>query len=304
MSLSVKEIITLNTLFGVGSKHIYPIAFQPCNAPILERIRQNNIPFKIDGKRTSITAQHILEAEQTADRIITDSIQSKIGLLSFFDDNYPDKLRRTIDEKGNATPPLLLYYKGDLSLLHMPCATIVGTRQPSVAGVKASSYLSQQLARQGFCIVSGLALGCDTAAHKSALNENGKTIAILAHGLDIITPYSNKALAHEIVTKGGLLLSEYPIHTSFSKYSFISRDRLQASLSNLCIVVQTGINGGCMHVSNATLLSHKPLYTVYFKDEATRNLDITAGNDYLVKKGATYLTGNDNLDELFLRFKN
>ena len=304
MSLSVKEIITLSTLFGVGSKYIYQIASQPCNTPLLERIRQHNHPFKINGKRTDITAQQIHDAEQIADSIIADSIRSNIGLLSFYDDNYPDKLRRTIDEKGNATPPLLLYYKGDISLIHMPCATIVGTRQPSDSGIKASSYISQQLTRQGFCIVSGLALGCDTAAHKSALNENGKTIAILAHGLDIITPYCNKPLAHEIVAKGGLLLSEYPIHTTFSKYSFISRDRLQASLSNLCIVVQTGINGGCMHVSNATLLAHKPLYTVYFKDEETRNLEITAGNDYLVKKGATYLTGNDNLNELFLRFKN
>lgn len=88
---------------------------------------------------------------------------------------------------------------------------------------------------------------------------------------------------------------EYPVGMSFSKYSFISRDRLQAGLSRATVVVQTDKNGGSMHVANATLAARKTLFTIYFEDEKTRSLDISKGNASLVAKGARYLKESDDL---------
>lgn len=294
MSFSIKEIITLNQLFGVGSKLLYQVEKQQGDT-LLQRLSACHIFIKENGRSIPIEQRHISQAEQQAEWILQQSQTQNIHLLSYYDDKFPTSLKEITNVKGEPDHPFLLYYKGDLSALHYPCVAIVGTRQPTVQGKRASYYLAEQFAKEELCIVSGLALGCDTYGHQGALSVGGRTIAFLAHGLDTIFPPENRRLAQNIINNKGLLLSEYPIGTPFSKYNFISRDRLQAGMSLATIVIQTGTEGGTMHVANATLNAGKKLFVCHFNDEVTRNAIITQGNKLLAQQGAIYLKGSDDL---------
>jgi DNA processing protein len=181
---------------------------------------------------------------------------------------------------------------------------IIGTREITSGGEKAGLYLAKEFAKRGLCIVSGLAIGCDTCGHRGALAVGGKTVAFLAHGLDTIYPPENEGLAKEIVEKGGLLVSEYPAGTPINRHFLVARDRLQAGLAKATLVIQTGVSGGTMHASNTTLEAGKTLYVVSFSDDETRNNEKTKGNEFLAKKGAKYIKGDDDLDKIADEIKN
>jgi len=171
-----------------------------------------------------------------------------LAVIDIFSEEYPVILKRLDD------PPLVLFVKGRPSALYTqrPLA-IVGSRTPSSYTRKAGSMLSSLAASKASCVVSGLAIGCDTIAHYEALAKGSCTVAILAHGLDTVYPASNKALASDIVESGGCLVSEYPLGTPPRPNQFIARDRIQAGLSNSGILLQSSAQGGSMHAMRALL---------------------------------------------------
>ncbi|AEF80166.1 DNA-processing protein DprA [Leadbettera azotonutricia] len=143
-----------------------------------------------------------------------------------------------------------LYALGNTALLGETfAAAVVGTTTPSEAAKAACAETTSFLVEKGFVIVSGLAAGCDTIAHQSCLDAGGKTIAVLAHGLDICYPRSNLNLRDAILEKGGLLLSEYPPGTKPRKNFFVARDRIQSGLSRGIVVIETDVTGGTMHTA-------------------------------------------------------
>ncbi len=142
-------------------------------------------------------------------------------------------------------PPEVLYAKGNTDLLHKPAVAIVGARELSEAGAKYAREIAKFYARKGFVIVSGLALGADTIAMKSALESGGRVIAVLPT-LGKIIPKSNEELANEILDNEGLLISEW-IARSVRKYMYIKRNRIISGISLGIVVVETGIEGGTMH---------------------------------------------------------
>lgn len=292
--MTLSETIALSYLLGIASKKLYRFV-EYTGEDLIQRLMESSLTIKEEGESIPIGKTHIEQAFAYAQKVIERSQAEEIQFLLYGDEAYPEILRRTTNERGDLTPPVLLYAKGDLSVAKEPCIAIAGTRHPSQEGVAASKQLAEAFVKEGLAVVSGLALGCDTAAHEGALAAKGKTVAFLAHGLHMVTPTENIGLAKRIVENGGLLLSEYPVGMSFSKYSFISRDRLQAGLSRATVVVQTDKNGGSMHVANATLAARKTLFTIYFEDEKTRSLDISKGNASLVAKGARYLKESDDL---------
>lgn len=301
LNLTTKEIIALGFLFGVGSKKIHAIAETP-GEDLLRRISACGFTLKEKGKEP-VSSACLEEAFGFAESVLRQCATWDVKPLRYDDEAYPEILRHTVDEKGERTPPLLLYALGDLSALSAPCVAIVGTRNPTKEGAQTAHYLSKHFAEEGFCIVSGLALGCDTYAHRGALEANGRTVAFLAHGLDTLIPPENRNLAKDIVRHGGLLLSEYPFGTSNTKYAFIARDRLQGGLSLATIVVQTSTEGGSMHVAKCTLKAGKPLYTVYFKDASVRTLEATSGNELLVHMGGQYLKSDIGLQDVCAKLK-
>ena len=314
MKLNALQLLTLTNLVGVGNKSVLKVGnYLQENrleiqswadlVPILEFLKVKTKEEGVKGT-VKIKEEHLLNAERIAKQIIESSEKLDIGVVTYFEDNFPAILRSTTDEAGKPAPPIVLYYKGDLSITSMPGLAIIGTREATPEGVKAGTFLASEFAKRGLSIVSGLAIGCDTCGHRGALAVGGKTVAFLAHGLDMVYPPENESLAHEIVENGGLLLSEYPIGIGVNRYNLVARDRLQAGLSNATLVIQTGVHGGTMHASIATLNSHKPLYVVYHSNDATRNHEKSLGLETLHKKGAKYIAGGDDRDKIAEDIKN
>lgn len=157
-----------------------------------------------------------------------------------------------------ADPPAVLYVRGQL-LPGPRYVACVGTRQPSLFGQTAAQKIAGFLAKQGWSIVSGLALGVDTRCHEAALAAGGHTVAVLANGLDTVYPAQNRGLAERILAAGGALLSEQPLGTTAIPRNLIARDRLQSGMSAATIVMQTDLIGGTMHTVRFAVMQNRPL---------------------------------------------
>lgn len=302
MPLSKEYILALKSLNGVGSKKILKIGSFIENNNIIVSSFKDLIPIldelNIKVNKKTVKDDVLEKAIKSTERFIALNDAKGIGITTYYDDDFPSMLRKTINEEGKLDPPIILYYKGDLSISKLPGLAVIGTREVTDFGSKAGLYITQEFAKRGFCIVSGLAIGCDTVGHQGALSVGGKTIAFLAHGLDVIYPPKNTDLAQMIVDNGGLLLSEYPIGTSVNRYNLVARDRLQAGMSLATLVIQTGERGGTMHAANATLIAQKPLYTIKFQHPYQNFHEKSLGNALLVKKGAKYISGDSNIDSI------
>ena len=295
--LTPELVITLQQLEGIGNKTILTKIGERIISPIQTVSELSSLWKTLKGKKfESITDYEIIEANRSAKRIIKKAEDEGVGIITYYDTKYPEILRNCTDEQGKLDPPLVLYYRGNIKALDMPCIAVIGTREPTTNGIIAGEYFAGEFAKKGYNIVSGLAIGCDTAGHKGALDAKCITTAFLANGLDwySIYPKENLKLAQEIVSNGGLLLSEYPIGQSCGRYGLVARDRLQAGLAKATIVVQTGVQGGTMHAVNATLASGKPLFAVEYRNLADTNHEKVQGNIMLIRdKGAIPLRSNE-----------
>lgn len=299
MALTKEYLIALKGLPGIGTQKLLKIGDYIKDNRIDIKNTESLIPvlqtLKIKVNKADIGMDLLIEAMEKAKGVIEANEKAGIGIITYFDDDFPETLRDTINEEGKLDPPMILFYKGNLSITKMPQLAVIGTREVTSFGEKAGIYLTKKFCEQGFCIVSGLATGCDTVGHKAALASGGKTIAFLAHGLDSVFPPENKGLAQEILDKGGLLISEYPLGIGVNRYNLVARDRLQAGLAKATLVIQTGEQGGTMHASNTTLKANKPLYVVKFSNPEHNTHEKSLGNALLVKKGAKFINATDDL---------
>lgn len=205
--------------------------------------------------------------------------QAGITLLPYFASDYP----RALHALGGARP-VLLYAKGNLGLLQSRASIlgIVGTRQPSPEGLAAAHRIAYEEAEKGRVILSGLAYGCDAAAHHGALDATGRTIAVIATGLDRAHPEAHQALQDRIIASGGLVLSEYPLATPVDTYRLIARDRLQAALSAELLVIECGVQSGTMHTVHFAERYHRPIFAL---PPHTDRLSSLEGNRQLLQSG-------------------
>ena len=182
---------------------------------------------------------------------------------------------------GNDCPERI-YALGDVKLLESEnTVAIIGSRKASRSGNSAAYTLAVRLAKEGAVIVSGLALGCDAAEHRGCLAAGGKTIAIVATGLDLTHPHENKPLQEEILQKGGLILSEQPLGTKANPTRLVARNRLQAALSQRVIVAECPEHSGTMHTVRFAQKYGKKVQSVFFKAKNEMN----SGNRYIVEQG-------------------
>ncbi|MCR5420419.1 MAG: DNA-processing protein DprA [Lachnospiraceae bacterium] len=289
-----KIVLTLMQLKGISRKTVLNHISIPNNIDcskeavfqILEEARRDS------KKIREYTSEDIKNAIEEAEKIQDNCLKMDIKILSFLDEGYPQLLRKSDD------PPSLIYYKGDLSYINsMNAVAIIGTREPSTFGSKVANKLGESLAIRGFVDVSGLALGCDTEGHKGCLNAGGKTIAVLAGGLEKIYPAVNKKLAEEIVEKGGAIMSEYPPYANVFKGAFVDRDRIQAALSSGVMVIETREKGGTLHAvryaGDYDRLVGCVKHTGKYSD-----IEQSEGNKMLVRNGKAVFIANDaDLDE-------
>lgn len=232
------------------------------------------------NKRITVPDDEDLERAWTkAIDTIEISMNSGITVICGRDEQYPDRLKRIGD------PPPVLFAKGNVDALNGEVSiAIIGTREPTEFGEKSGHRIAAFLACSGAVIVSGLARGCDTTGHRGCLDAGGKTVAVLAHGLDSVHPKENTTLANEIVTTGGCLVSEYATGTRPSRNFFVERDRLQSGLSDGVIVIETGVKGGTLHTARFCLEQRRRLAVVMHIDKWQEH-EKAQGNKMLLKEG-------------------
>ncbi len=196
---------------------------------------------------------------------------------------YP-RLLREID-----SAPIGMYRKGNYDF-KQPSVAIVGSRRTTLYGQSVAKKLGAELARLGFCVVSGLARGIDTAAHEGALSVGGKTVAVLGNGIDIIYPAENLGLYRQIAETGAVL-SEFPFTRRADKQSFAMRNRIVAGICDAVVVVESDVSGGSMITARFAGEQGRLIFAVPGRiDQAT-----SAGCHQLIRDGATLLTGVDDI---------
>lgn len=219
--------------------------------------------------------------------IISDSEE---GIVSIYDDLFPVINKQV---KSNGDKPYLLFYKGDLKLINNlnKNVAVIGLINPDEKIIKREANVVKKLTDNDLIIVSGLALGCDSVAHKLCIENNGKTVAILPSQISKIYPAENKKLAEEIVKKGGLLISEYYKEPK-TKYEainrFIQRDRLQAMFSKAIILIASYRKGegdsGSRHAMEAARKYEIDRYVLYNKKIDENNKQFSLNRDLLFDK--------------------
>jgi DNA processing protein len=177
-------------------------------------------------------------------------------LLTREDEAYPERLLEIYD------PPAVLWIRGDATVLARPGIAVVGTRQPSPYGLGMAEMLSRDLANRRLTILSGMARGVDSAAHKGALDAGGKTIAVWGTGIDVVYPKENKRLAERIVESGGTIVSEYPLGTFPAPQNFPIRNRILSGMSVGVLVVEAGEYSGTRITARCAMEQNRDVYAV------------------------------------------
>ncbi|MDE3197074.1 MAG: DNA-processing protein DprA, partial [Acidobacteriota bacterium] len=210
------------------------------------------------------------------------------GLIPLNDPRYPETLRGIYD------PPPVLFARGNVELLSSVCVAVVGTRHPTPYGVSASERLAGDLARAGMTIVSGMARGIDTSAHKACLAAGGLTIAVLGCGVDVVYPSENKKLAAEIAARG-LMVSEFPMGATAFPQNFPIRNRVISGLSCGLVVVEGAQYSGSAITARLAVEQGKEVFAV----PGNITSKMSWGPNLLIKQGAKLVQDwNDVVVEL------
>jgi len=201
--------------------------------------------------------------------------EAGVQLIVLNDSRYPEMLRAVFD------PPPVLFARGRIDLLSSVCIGVVGTRHPTPYGVAASERLTGDLARAGLTIVSGMARGIDTSAHKAALAAEGATVAVLGCGVDIVYPSENKKLAAEIAAKG-LMVSEFPMGATAFPQNFPLRNRVISGLSYGILVVEGAQYSGSAITARLAMDQGREVFSV----PGNITSKMSWGPNLLIKQGA------------------
>lgn len=185
-----------------------------------------------------------------------------------------------------SAPPKQLFYIGESITDYLPAVTIVGSRKLTSYGKDVTYRLAYDLAKQGITIISGLALGADGVAHQGAIEAGGRTIAVLANGLDQITPRSHRNLAIDLLKKGGTIVSEYEPGMPALKQNFVARNRIISALSEMTIITESAEAGGSLRTASFAVEQNKMVGAIPGNITSSQSI----GTNNLIKSGATPIT--------------
>jgi len=295
----LKYLNALNKISGVGAQKMRKlIGFFGHGETVwkanLESLIQSSIGEKIAG--------HIFEERNyiNPDAEWEKTIKENVSVIDWNDSRYPTLLKESLH------PPYLLYIKSSLSIddpaflgfIETPSVAVVGARKNSPYGALVAQNLSKELADAGITVVSGMAFGIDSFAHRGAIDSGGLTIAVLGNSLDEknIHPKSNINLSREIV-RSGALISEYPVETGAGPLTFPARNRIVAGLTLGTIVIEAGEKSGALITAQMALESNREVFAI----PGSIFSDASVGTHNLLRSGAKIVTGiKDILEELGL----
>ena len=188
-------------------------------------------------------------------------------------------------------PPKKLFIRGKLPAKRVKTVAIVGTRKPSAYGREIATKIASECAKNGIVVVSGLALGIDSIAHRAAINSGGKTIAVLANSVDKIYPRSHEDLGQKILQTNGAILSEYPNNTPARPWQFLARNRIVSGLADAVVIIEAASRSGTLSTANHALDQGKEIFAV----PGNITSPLSAGCNQLIKNGANPLTSVEDL---------
>jgi DNA processing protein len=266
--LGAQTFCELLKVFG-NPRNIYAASFQQLKAVVADHIA------------TEISRG--VNEETLAESMRWLSLENNF-LVTLADSHYPKSLLEITD------PPPVLYAKGKLELLNQPSIAIVGSRNATTQGKENAEAFAKGLSSFGLCIVSGLALGIDGAAHRGAMQANGSTIAVTATGLDIVYPSKHLDLAHQIA-KHGLLISEFALGETSKPQNFPRRNRLISGLSLGCLVVEASLQSGSQITARLATEQGREVFVI----PGSIHSPTSKGCHQLIKQGAKLV---DNLQDI------
>lgn len=270
MSENAQTVLALSRLPGVGRVRLRNLLGQ-LRIDAKSDLSFSDVVEQFKDRLPTFTRSDLDVALASADKILAQCDSLGISVRPYAGPTYPPQLARL------AEPPALLFSIGDFEFARRPRIAVIGTRKPTKWGLKTARACAAKIAESHGVVVSGLALGIDTAAHAASIDHGGPTWAILAHGLHTVSPSSNRELAKQIVDRGGALVSEYAPGEHAQRHFFVERDRIQAGLADAVLVIESGIDGGAMHTVKFAHEARVPVWTT-FPQTKIQNAEISSGD--------------------------
>jgi len=240
---------------GLGPKRIVDAVREldaPCQLFSLPLTSLESLKFPAEAAQFVFDGRARSAAEQEWGRVAA----AGATIVSYSCSEYPERLREIYD------PPPVLWVRGEIGLLAKPAIAVVGTRHPTPYGTGVTEMLARELAARRLLILSGMARGIDSSAHKGALTARMPTVAVWGTGVDVIYPKENKKLAEEILATGGAIVSEVPMGTFPAPQNFPRRNRIISGLSIAVLVVEAGENSGTRVTARCAAEQNRDLYAV------------------------------------------
>ncbi len=235
-----ESFIALNQVAGLGPITVSRLVEAMGSASAIRQAAAADLQaVRGVGRDRAAQIRRELEAADPAAELAR-AAELGVTLLTWADAAYPAQL------KAIADPPLVLYVRGDATALRGPGVAVVGTRHPTVYGREASRRMAYQLAAAGYVVVSGLAHGIDTEAHRGAVQAKGRTVAVLGGALDRLYPADNEGLAAEMTAAGGAVVSEFPFGRAPDRQTFPMRNRVVSGLSRGVLVIEAPVHSGTL----------------------------------------------------------
>ncbi|QQS36853.1 MAG: DNA-protecting protein DprA [Ignavibacteriales bacterium] len=300
--LSFDQLVNLQLLLsveGIGPGKIRSLLAQFKSTEKILSADYNSL-VKVEGISTNLGKRivRVKSRREETERFVETELNTleKIGgrIITVWDKEFPSLLKKIYD------PPLLLYVKGNFSEQDNYSLAIVGTRMPTNYGRVQTEKIAGELCENNITIISGLARGIDSIAHKSCIKKNGRTIAVIGSGLDVIYPPENKKLFDEI-SETGLIISEFSLGAKPDAPNFPKRNRIISGMSLGCIVIETGITGGAMQTASFALDQNREVFAL----PGYVGVRQSEGTNALIQKGEAKLitSAEDVLVELELKLK-
>jgi len=276
-------LCSLHEVNGIGSKSLWKIkevfgSFQACYEA---NMRDLHASFLAEDVINSIIT--LRNSDPLAD--LNQMAAAGIESITWEEDAYPAMLRHI------SNPPYILYYRGRIDCLDDPAIAVIGSRLASYYGKNTARKLGRELAARGITVVSGLARGIDSEAHRGAL-EAGKTVAVLGCGLDVVYPPENDKLYSEIAGNGALI-SEFPMRTRPEPGNFPMRNRIISGLCRCIVVVEAQEKSGALITADFALEQGRDVFAV----PGPINSKTSAGTNNLIKQGAKLITCCEDIIE-------
>lgn len=276
--------ISLNFISGLGNAGICQLLAKFGSPEAIFSAKSHQLHEVVDDQ----IAQKILSGintelvQPTLDWLQKDNAH----IVTLADEAYPKSLLEI------SNPPVLLYAIGHLSWLNHPSIAIVGSRNSTPQGEKNAEDFAASLCSYGLCVVSGMALGIDAAAHRGAINANGATIAVVGTGLDIVYPARHRDLAHKIAERG-LILSEFPLGTPSKAQNFPRRNRIISGLSLGCLVVEANVDSGSLITARMAIEQGREVFAI----PGSIHSPVAKGCHQLIKHGAKLVENTEDIIE-------